>query len=46
MFAVSESYPQLKADRNFLTLGQELVNTEDRIQAGASLLRGLVAAGL
>ena len=33
MFAVVENYPQLKADRNFLHLQRELVNTEDRIQA-------------
>lgn len=33
IFAVTEQYPQLKADGNFLRLQQELVNTEDRIQA-------------
>lgn len=33
IFAVAENYPQLKADGNFLRLQQELVNTEDRIQA-------------
>jgi LemA protein len=32
LMAVVESYPQLKADRHFLELQQELVNTEDRIQ--------------
>ena len=42
MFAVSESYPQLKADRNFLTLGQELVNTEDRIQAARRFYNAMV----
>ena len=31
--AVAESYPTLKASENFLTLQQELTNTEDRIQA-------------
>lgn len=33
VFAVAESYPDLKADQNFLQLQRELVNTEDRIQA-------------
>lgn len=33
LFAVSESYPELKASENFLALQTELANTEDRIQA-------------
>ena len=33
LFALAEDYPDLKADRNFLQLQDELVNTEDRIQA-------------
>lgn len=33
LFALAENYPELKADRNFLQLQEELVNTEDRIQA-------------
>ena len=33
LFAVVENYPQLKASEHFLRLQQELVNTEDRIQA-------------
>ena len=33
LFALAEGYPDLKADRNFLQLQNELVNTEDRIQA-------------
>lgn len=33
LFAVAEDYPQLKADRNFLALQDELANTEDRIAA-------------
>ena len=33
LFAVAESYPQLKANENFLKLQQSLVDTEDRIQA-------------
>ena len=33
LFAVSERYPDLKANQNFLALQTELANTEDRIQA-------------
>lgn len=33
LLVLSESYPQLKANDNFLKLQQELANTEDRIQA-------------
>ena len=33
LFAVVESYPDLKASANFLKLQEELVDTEDRIQA-------------
>jgi LemA protein len=33
MFAVAESYPQLKANENFLQLQNELVDTEDKIQS-------------
>jgi len=33
LFALAEGYPDLKADKNFLQLQRELVNTEDRIQA-------------
>lgn len=33
VFAVAESYPQLKADSNFLKLQEELAATEDKIQA-------------
>jgi LemA protein len=33
LFAVVESYPQLKADAHFLALAQELANCEDRIAA-------------
>ena len=33
LFAVVESYPQLKASANFLALQRELVDTEDRIAA-------------
>ncbi len=33
LFAVSESYPQLRASENFLELQRELTDTEDKIQA-------------
>lgn len=33
LFAVSENYPQLRATENFQQLQQELVDTEDKIQA-------------
>ena len=33
LFAISESYPDLKASENFLHLQSQLANTEDRIQA-------------
>jgi LemA protein len=33
LFVVVEGYPTLKADEHFLKLQQELVDTEDRIQA-------------
>ncbi|NLH44320.1 MAG: LemA family protein [Planctomycetes bacterium] len=42
MMAVVENYPQLKADQQFLKLQQELVNTEDRIQAARRFFNGNV----
>ena len=33
LFAVSEAYPELKANQNFLDLQRELSDTEDKIQA-------------
>ena len=33
LFALSESYPDLKANTNFLELQRELTDTEDKIQA-------------
>lgn len=42
LMAVVENYPQLKADTNFLQLQQELVNTEDRIQAARRFYNGNV----
>lgn len=42
LFAVSESYPDLKANQNFLQLQQELVDTEDKIQASRRFYNGNV----
>ena len=42
LFAVAEKYPDLKADQNFLKLQEELVNTEDRIQAARRFYNGNV----
>jgi LemA protein len=42
LFAVSEGYPDLKASENFLQLQQQLVNTEDRIQAARRFYNGNV----
>ena len=33
LFAISEAYPELKANQNFADLQRELVDTEDKIQA-------------
>ncbi len=40
LLAVVENYPDLKADRHFLDLQKELVNTEDRIQAARRFYNG------
>jgi len=40
LFAVAESYPQLQASQNYLQLQQELVNTEDQIQASRRFYNG------
>ncbi len=42
VFAVAEAYPDLKASANFLALQQELVDTEDRIQAARRFYNGNV----
>lgn len=42
LFAVSENYPELKANTNFLQLQQELVDTEDKIQASRRFYNGNV----
>jgi LemA protein len=40
LFAVSESYPDLKANQNFKALQDELVDTEDKIQAARRFYNG------
>jgi LemA protein len=42
LLVVVENYPQLKADRNYLRLQQELINTENRIQAARRFYNGNV----
>jgi LemA protein len=42
LIAVSESYPELKANAGFLDLQHELVSTEDRIQAARRFYNGNV----
>jgi len=42
LLAVAEAYPDLKADKHFLELQRELVNTEDRIQAARRFYNGNV----
>jgi LemA protein len=42
VLALQESYPDLKADRNFLALQEELVDTEDRIAAARRFFNGNV----
>jgi LemA protein len=42
LLALSEAYPDLKADAHFLELQQELAITEDRIQAARRLFNGNV----
>ena len=42
LLVVIESYPQLKADQHFLKLQQELITTENRIQAARRFYNGNV----
>lgn len=44
LFAVSEAYPDLKANTNFLELQKELANTEDKIQASRRFYNQMVMA--
>jgi LemA protein len=40
LFAVAEAYPDLKANENFKHLQEELVDTEDKIQASRRFYNG------
>lgn len=42
LFAVSENYPDLKSNENFMQLQGELVDTEDKIQASRRFYNGNV----
>ncbi len=42
LFAVAEAYPDLKANQNFKALQDELVDTEDKIQASRRFYNGVV----
>lgn len=42
LFAISEAYPELKANTNFLALQQELSDTENKIQAARRFYNGNV----
>jgi LemA protein len=42
LFAVSENYPDLKANQNFLELQRELSDTENKIQASRRFYNGNV----
>ncbi|HCR52117.1 TPA: hypothetical protein DIV48_00530 [Candidatus Kaiserbacteria bacterium] len=44
LFAVSEAYPDLKANQNFLQLQRELGDTEDKIQASRRFYNTTVMA--
>jgi len=44
LFAVSEAYPDLEANRGFLDLQSQLVSTEDRIQAARRFYNNNVRA--
>jgi len=44
LFAISEAYPELKANTNFLSLQQELSDTENKIQAARRFYNGNVLA--
>ena len=42
LFAVAESYPELKANQNFMSLQEDLADTEDKIQAARRFYNGNV----
>lgn len=43
LFALSENYPDLKSNQNFLQLQEELTNTEDRILASRRFFNQVVS---
>jgi LemA protein len=43
LFALSENYPDLKSNQNFLALQEELTNTEDRILASRRFYNAVVS---
>jgi LemA protein len=44
LFAISENYPELKANTNFLQLQNELADTENKIQAARRFYNNNVKA--
>ena len=44
IFALSETYPDLKANQNFLELQQEITDTEDKVHAARSFYNTAVLA--
>jgi len=42
LFAVAEAYPELKADKNFLALQQQLADIEDQLQMARRYYNGTV----
>ena len=44
IFALSENYPELKANTNFMELHRELRDTEDKLQAARRFYNGNVMA--
>jgi LemA protein len=42
LFAVSENYPNLKANENFVELQRELTDTENKVQAARRFYNGTV----
>ncbi len=42
LFAISEAYPELKANTNFIELQRELSDTENKIQAARRFYNGVV----
>ena len=42
LFAVAEAYPDLKADKNFLALQQQLAEIEDQLQMARRYYNGTV----